>query len=434
MTTKRPNPAGALAAALAVAATAALGACGQRAAPSPAFAPSPADSRTTELAGAPEDATPAPAPAPLEVTPPPPPAAATSLPPSDAPPPPPPPARRDDEVIYDLGPVTPAPGASEATRRPRVRRTYETARAEPPPVEATAARPAPARPAPAPVRAAPATAPRPAASTHVPAPPPPQKAKPAPRAEKPAKAAAAEKPAKGAKTKESAAGSDRGAKLQALQTALRDAVTRRAELSAPERPSAGQAADVALTLPADFAQTVRDEAAKAGLADAAATVNLTAQLSGDGYTVTPGETQAQPLTVGQPTEFHWTVTAQPNARGPLRADVGADMLGAGSESLSLGAVTRAEGGGLRLSSRAVGAGLLALIAVVVLAWLARGGRTPAQREAARRSAARSRRGINPERPLDMTRTPFEAPPRDTPGGVEPTRGDADRRDPPEAPR
>ena len=46
--------------------------------------------------------------------------------------------------------------------------------------------------------------------------------------------------------------------------------------------------------------------------------------SGEGYAVTPDVTQSQPLTVGQPTEFHWTVTAQPGARGPLRADVGAD--------------------------------------------------------------------------------------------------------------
>ncbi len=451
MVTKAPNPAGALAAALALAAVASLGACGQRATPSPAFEPSPADARSPELAGAPEaEPTPAP-PAEEPPPPPPPPPAATSLPPPEAAPPPPvppPPAPRGgDEVIYDLGPVTPATAPPPKTRveRPgaatRGERPHRMARAEPPvsgrpprpepkPRANPLARPAaPSAPAPAASRAAaaPTRAPARDPAARVQAPPPAPKAKPL--------SAKASKPAKGTKAAKGKlpADPDRGAKLQALQTALRDAVTRRAELSAPDRPPAGQPSDVTLTLPADFAKTVRDEAAKAGLADAAATVNLTAQLTGEDYAITPGETQAQPLTVGQPTEFHWTATAQPNAKGPLRADVGADLLGAGSESLTLGAVTRSDGGGLRLSSRVWGAGLLLLIALIVVAWLSRGNRSPARRDAARRSAARSRNGLSGDRPLDMTRTPFDRP-TNGPRSLDDTQVNGERRDPTDPPR
>ena len=225
---------------------------------------------------------------------------------------------------------------------------------------------------------------------------------------------------------------DRGERLQRLQAALKDAVAAKATLSTPDSRLAGQPADVTLTLPAAFAQTVRAEAEKAGLGDAAASVNLTAQLAGDGYAITPGETQSQPLTVGQPTEFHWTATAQPNTKGPLRADVGADLLGGGSESLALGQVVTSSGGGLRLTSRAVGLGLLVLIVVVVLAWLSRSrGRTPAQRASARASVARERNGLN-TRPLDMTGRPVEPtpgpgpfdPPSDPEGTVHPGPRDA----------
>ncbi|CAN5188945.1 hypothetical protein BH09PSE2_BH09PSE2_23800 [soil metagenome] len=193
---------------------------------------------------------------------------------------------------------------------------------------------------------------------------------------------------------------DRTTKLAALQTSLTDAVSKAGVLTLPARFTANQPADVSLTLPATFAETLRKEADKQGLSDAAASVNMTSVLAGDGFSVTPDDTQSQPLTVGQPTEFHWTVTAQPGAKGPLHADVCADLLGGGSDTLSLGSVQKNAGMQLKMTPRMLGAGILALIVILVLGWLARGRNTPTRSASARR-AGRQARGSSFARPLDM---------------------------------
>ena len=190
---------------------------------------------------------------------------------------------------------------------------------------------------------------------------------------------------------------DRPTRLAALQSTLTDAVSKGAVLTAPQRFTANQPADVSLTIPAAFADTLRTEAQKNGLSDAAASVNLTAVLSGDGFSVTPDETQSQPLTVGQPTEFRWTVTAQPGAKGPLHADVGADLLGGGSDTLALGSVQKQAGFGVKPTPRMVGAAILVLILALVVVWLAR-GRGPSRPASARRASRAARGGA---RPLDM---------------------------------
>ncbi len=197
-------------------------------------------------------------------------------------------------------------------------------------------------------------------------------------------------------TPPSASGADRSTRLASLQSALTDAISKGAKLTAPARFTANQPADVTLTVPATFAASVRDEAGKDGLSDAAASVNLTAVLSGDGFAVTPDETQSQPLTLGQITEFHWTVTAQPGAKGPLHADVGADLLGGGSDTLALGSVQKAAGLGIKLTPKVVGAALLVLIAALIVAWLARGRGGPSRPASARRASRAAR-----NRPLDM---------------------------------
>jgi hypothetical protein len=194
---------------------------------------------------------------------------------------------------------------------------------------------------------------------------------------------------------------DRATHLATLQTVLTDSVGKTAILTAPARFTANQPADVSLTIPAAFHDTLAAEAQKDGLGDAAASVNMTALLSGDGFAVTPDDTQSVQLTAGQPTEFHWTVTAQPGAKGPLHADVGADLLGGGSDKLSLGSVQKAAGMGIKLTPRVIGASLLVLIAALVVAWLAR-GRGPTRPATARRASRRAARG---GRPLDMTATP-----------------------------
>ena len=198
-------------------------------------------------------------------------------------------------------------------------------------------------------------------------------------------------------------GGDRTTKLAALQATLTDAVSKTGVLTTPARFTANQPADVSLTLPAAFAETMRKEADKQGLSDAAASVNMTSVLAGDGFSVTPDDTQSQPLTVGQPTEFHWTVTATPGAKGPLHADVGADLLGGGSDTLSLGTVQKNAGMQLKMTPRMLGAGILALIVILVLGWLARGRNTPTRSASARRAGRRARgAGAGYARPLDMS--------------------------------
>lgn len=153
-----------------------------------------------------------------------------------------------------------------------------------------------------------------------------------------------------------------------LQTALSEAISREAILNAPPRFDANQTTEVSLVLPADFAATVKDEAARRQLPDPTGAVNVTAVLSGDGYVVKPAEPQAQPLGVGQQNVFRWQVTPQPGAKGPLQAEIGADFLNAG-RSVPLGSVKSLAGVG-RLTGRAVGVGLLALIAIILLGWAA----------------------------------------------------------------
>jgi hypothetical protein len=125
---------------------------------------------------------------------------------------------------------------------------------------------------------------------------------------------------------------------------------------------------------------------------------MTALLSGEGYVTTPNDTQSVLITAGQPTQFRWTVTAQPNAKGPLHADVGVDLLGGGSQKLALGSVQpKAVGAGIK--PQAIGIALLLLLAALVIAWLAR-SRGPTRSMSARRASRLATRDAN--RPFDMT--------------------------------
>ena len=166
----------------------------------------------------------------------------------------------------------------------------------------------------------------------------------------------------GADTTGSASEADR---YQALQQSLHDAFANGAQLTVPAHMEPNQASTVTLTVPADFAQTVRNEAARQGLSAQAATVSLMASLSGDGYTIVPGEAQTQPLTLNTPTAFSWKVTPTGAGRGALKASARA-AVGEGHD-LTLGDKTTGSGG---TTGRVVGIGLLALIALVLLGWAA----------------------------------------------------------------
>jgi hypothetical protein len=386
--------------ATAVVASLTLAACGAQPYPTPADEPPPPPPPAADLLGEP-------APAPV---PPPPPPAAAEYPPvygplpagPDGPPPElaggppatPPPA----PVIIAMAPI-PNPPEPEPARP--VRRAYETtpryAEAEPAPVRPYAprierrvepraeARPEPRRAPPAPVRPTPAplqsgsVAPRtPGVAAPRPTPAPALKPAPAVKAP-PVKAPAAKAPAVKTPAPKAAAPAtplgDRSARLASLEESLAGFVGRQARIGAPERLTPNQATDVTLTIPAGLADLLREAALKNELSDAASAANVRAMLAGDGYSIAPDQPQSQPLTAGRETQFHWTVIATPQARGPLRADVGLDLLGAGTDTLSLGMVV--SGARSTITPRAVGAAILVLIAALVVVWLLRGGRSPA---------------------------------------------------------
>lgn len=163
------------------------------------------------------------------------------------------------------------------------------------------------------------------------------------------------------------------ARYDGLQTALTTDIAHGAILNAPRQIQPGQTADVTLTIPGDFAQTLRTEAASQNLSDQATSANLEATLSGDGYAIVPNETQALPLTLGAPTVFHWKVTPQSTAQGatqgPLHADLHANLLAA-NHVLNLGSI-KTHGG---MFGRVIGVGLLVVIALVLLGWVTRSRR------------------------------------------------------------
>ena len=99
------------------------------------------------------------------------------------------------------------------------------------------------------------------------------------------------------------------------------------------------------------------------------------------------------------------MTAQAGAKGPLHADVSADLLGGGSDKLSLGSVQSA-GMGVKLTPRIIGAALLVLIAALVVAWLAR-SRAPTRSASARRASRQAAR-TSPSLDVDPS---DETPPR-----------------------
>ena len=115
-----------------------------------------------------------------------------------------------------------------------------------------------------------------------------------------------------------------------------------AVLAVPADLSAAKPGAVTLSLPADLLLAIRQEAVKLGLAKAARKTDVTATLNGDGYKITPEGPQTATLVPGKPAVFTWQVAPGPNAKGPLTADVGALLRGAGDvKSFSLAKLQQA---------------------------------------------------------------------------------------------
>ncbi len=367
-----------LIAALAAFSAAALAGCEEQSYPTPSVeqAAPPAPAPPAALMGAP---TPAPAPTPAGG-----PCGATpcgpSAPTAQAAPAP--------QVIAS----TPVPNPPEMETEPQHRHSHVWAPGRPNPVAPHhhAVQPSPEGPAPvvasaAPPRPRPAAAPTPSvipppapATPHQPAPAPVAVAPTAPAATPP-KAAVAPSPnttAATGSTTSALSGAD-ASRYASLQSALSNLIAIDAALATPDHFQANQSADVMLTLPADFAQQVRDEAAKAGLGHAVASVNIGVTLAGTGFNVKPGQPQTLPLLPGQPTVFHWTVTPTSAAAGPVKADVSADLLSAG-HAMPLGSIqSQVAMNTLHMSARLIGVALLILVLVVGAGWLvSRGAKSP----------------------------------------------------------
>jgi len=113
-------------------------------------------------------------------------------------------------------------------------------------------------------------------------------------------------------------------------------------LAVPADLSAAKPGAVTVSLPADLFAAIRQEAAKLGLGRAARKTDVTATLHGDGYAISPSGPQTAHLVPGKPTIFTWQVTPGAGAKGPLTADVGALLNGAGAaKSFSLAELKQA---------------------------------------------------------------------------------------------
>jgi hypothetical protein len=138
-------------------------------------------------------------------------------------------------------------------------------------------------------------------------------AKPAPVPVKPAAPVAPVTPAQG--------------KLGQLQTAVGGEVARGSTLTVGPEIAQGKPGKVSLSLPATLLETLKAEAAKLGLTKAARKAEVSANLSGDGYAITPNGRQTATLKAGEAAVFNWDVAPGAAAKGPLKADIDAALTG-----------------------------------------------------------------------------------------------------------
>ncbi|NBB17216.1 hypothetical protein GVN21_17785 [Caulobacter sp. SLTY] len=200
---------------------------------------------------------------------------------------------------------------------------------------------APARPAPKKQAAAPAYRPAPVAKAPAPkpvaAPPPKMVAKPAPppvKAAPPpapiAKAPPAPKPvikppvapptvAKAAPTVDP--------KMAALSAKVGPEAIKGATLTVPDTLAKGEEAKVTLALPVTLLDIIQREAANLGLTKAARKAEVSATLTGEGYTITPNGAQTQALKKGEAATFDWQVKPGDGEKTPLKATVDGALKG-----------------------------------------------------------------------------------------------------------
>ncbi len=110
-------------------------------------------------------------------------------------------------------------------------------------------------------------------------------------------------------------------KLAALSTAVGAEAIKGATLTVPDTLAKGEESKVTLSLPVNLLDFIQKEAGKLGLTKAAKKSEVSATLTGDGYTITPNAAQTQALKKGEAATFNWQVKPGDGEKTPLKAKV-----------------------------------------------------------------------------------------------------------------
>ncbi len=248
--------------------------------------------------------------------------------------------RPDGTLVTAMRPIPNPKGSTArapAHAKPRVYANYHPAAPVAHPVAKAVARPAP-KPAVTAAAKPPIVAKPVTPKTVSPAPAPVQAAKPIlpakPLTKPPVVAAAPAAPAPAAPVKPAT-------KLEKLQAAVAPQATNGAVLAAGESLSKNQPGQVTLSLPATLGDLIRQEAAKLGLSKAAKKTSAYAELSGEGYEVTPNGRQTTVVKPGEPATFAWQVKPGPDAKGQLKSEFGVELNGAKQpQGFALGTISK----------------------------------------------------------------------------------------------
>lgn len=205
------------------------------------------------------------------------------------------------------------------------KRSWAAAPARPAPKKQAAApayRPAPVAkaPAPKPVAApAPKVATRPAAPAVKAAPPPAPIAKAPPAPAPVIKAPVAPPPVAKAPAVDP--------KMATLSAKVGPEAIKGATLTVPDTLAKGEESKVTLALPVSLLDIIQREAANLGLTKAARKAEVSATLTGEGYTITPNGAQTQALKKGEAATFDWQVKPGDGEKTPLKATVDGALKG-----------------------------------------------------------------------------------------------------------
>jgi hypothetical protein len=245
--------------------------------------------------------------------------------------------RPDGTLVTAMRPIpNPKGSTARAPAKPRVYATYHPAAPVAKPAPKPTSKPTVVAAAKPPIVAKPVT---PKTVAPAPAPAPVQAAKPVlpakPLAKPPVVAAAPAAPAPAQVAAKPAT------KLEKLQAAVAPEATNGAVLAAGESLGKNQPGQVTLSLPATLGDLIKQEAAKLGLSKAAKKTSAYAELSGEGYEVTPNGRQTAVVKPGEPATFAWQVKPGPDAKGQLKSDFGVELNGAKQpQGFALGTISK----------------------------------------------------------------------------------------------